>query len=291
MGARPDTDLTGLRLLDIGLRELAAHPGLLQAMFDQRLDGVLVRGVFSRSAMRTVCQRLDDDAVPKRVMADQAHLPNPPYTVGQAIVGAPDSLDDYFADAAEQAARLRGLFEGLPDFASRVAELLSQLAGGLPVRVAEGPDGQACPSATIRVLPHGAEIGVHVDNAFLHMSRAHHLHRLVDTRDQLSYLVPLSTPQAGGQLLVHALQWDAARLFMPGAAGQAGYVWLEGSEVFDLIGQLPATVLAPEVGDLLVFDGGRHFHRVSKVVGAVPRRTIGGFCALSREHDRVVVWS
>lgn len=291
MGARPDLPFTGLRLLEIGVREAARHPQVLQAMFDHRLDGVLLRGAFDRNAMQTVCQRIDARAVPRRVMGDQAHLADPPFTVGQAIVGAADGLDDYFDDAAHQAGRLELLFAGLPGFHPRIAELLSTLGGGLAVEVAQGPQGQACPSATIRVLPHGAEIGVHVDNAFLHMPRAHHLHRLVDTRGQLSYLVPLSQPQAGGDLLVHALQWEAARLLMPDVTQAAAHVWLEGSEVFDLVGSLPATVLAPGVGDLLVFDGGRHFHRVSKVVGPVPRRTIGGFLGLSPGHDRIVVWS
>lgn len=291
MGARPDSRFTGLRLLDISVREAADHPQVLQAMLDHRLDGLLLRGAFGRNAMRTVCQRIDAHAVPRQLMTDQVHLADPPFTIGQAIVGADDGLADYFEDAACQAGRLRLLFEGLPDFDARVAELLSALGGGLPVEVAQGPEGQACPSATVRVLTEGAEIGVHVDNAFLHMPRAHHLHRLVDTRDQLSYLVPLSVPQAGGELLVHALQWDAARLFMPDLANSSAQVWLEGSDVFDLVGELPATVLAPGVGDLLVFDGGRHFHRVSKVVGQVPRRTIGGFLGLSPAHDRIVVWS
>lgn len=291
MGARPDTSLAGLRVLDIDARDALRHPRTLQAMFDDRLDGLLLRGAFSPDTMQTVCERIDAGTVPRRAMGDQAHLADVPYTIGQAIVGVADELDDYFADAAWQHERLRSLFDGSLDFEAEIARLLSALSGGLPVDVAHGTEGQACPSATIRVLPHGAEIGVHVDNSFLHMPRARHLHRLVDTRDQLSYFVPLSVPEAGGELQVYGIEWDTLRLFMPDAAGMSASVWLEGSEVFELFREFPATVVSPGVGDLLVFDGGRHFHRVSKVVGPVPRRTIGGFLGLSPAHDRVRVWS
>ncbi len=291
MGARPELPLASLCLLDIAAEDAWRHPQALQAMFDNRLDGLLLRGAFDPALMQAVCARIDAGLVPRRTMDDQAHLADLPFTIGQAIVGVADELDDYFADAAFQRERLAALFGAAVDFEAHVAALLAALSGGLPVDTATGPDGQACPSATIRVLPHGAEIGVHVDNAFLHMPRARHLHRQVDTRDQLSYLVPLSVPQAGGELLVYALEWDAMRLFMPDAAQLSASVWLEGSEVFELISPLPATVVAPGVGDLLVFDGGRHFHRVSKVAGSVPRRTIGGFLGLSPAHDRVVVWS
>lgn len=280
-----------LRLLEISAADAARHPDALHTMFDNQMDGLLLRGLFTPELMARVSRRIDGGMVPRRIMGDQAHLAQPPYTIGQAIVGMADELDDYFADAALQSARIRTLFTGRVDFEATIAATLSALSGGLPVEVATGAQGQPCPSATIRVLPEGAEIGAHVDNSFLHMARAHHLHRLVDTRGQLSYIVPLSVPEAGGELRVYALEWAAARLFMPAVARNSANVWLEGSEVFEVVNQFESSVFAPGVGDLLVFDGGRHFHRVSKVVGPVPRRTIGGFLALSKAHDRVHVWS
>lgn len=280
-----------LALLEIAATNVARHPQLLQSLFDGTIDGLLVRGLFDPALMARVSERIDEGLVPRRLMGDQAHLPEVPYTVGQAIVGVADELADYYADAELQQARIRSLFGEEADFDAVIAAVLSSLSGGLPVQIAHGPEGQACPTATIRVLPEVAEIGAHVDNSFLHMPRARHLHRLVDTRGQLSYFVPLSVPQAGGELLVYTLQWAAAKLFMPDVAQASANVWLEGSEVYEVVRQFDADVFAPGVGDLLIFDGGRHFHRVSKVVGPVPRRTIGGFLGLSRSHEALYVWS
>jgi hypothetical protein len=280
-----------LILREIHAADLARHPAALQSLFDGETDGLLVRGLFDPALMARVAQRIDEGRVPRRIMGDQAGLPEVPFTVGQAIVGVADELDDYFADAALQSERIRQLFAEEADFEAQIAEALSTLGGGLPVQRAHGPAGEPCPTATIRVLPEGAEIGVHVDNSFLHMPRARHLHRLVDTRGQLSYFVPLSVPEAGGELMVYTLQWAAAKLFMPDVAQASANVWLEGSEVHDLVTRFEHGVFAPGVGDLLIFDGGRHFHRVSKVVGPTLRRTIGGFLGLAPAHDALYVWS
>lgn len=288
---KTEETVSTFRVLNIPAHDAHLHPHALRAMFDDEMDGLLLRGAFNPALMDTVSRRIDAGLVPRRIMGDQAHLTRAPFTIGQAIVGYSTDLEDYFADGALQGERLLKLFEGHVGFDERIAELLSALCGGLPVDIAPGPDGKQCPSATIRVLPAGGEIGVHVDNSFLHMPRARHLQTLLDTKDQLSYFVPLSVPEGGGELMVYNLEWAAARFFMPNATETDASVWLEGSEVFDIITQYDCNVIAPGVGDLLVFDGGRHFHRVSKVTGATPRRTIGGFLGFSPRHDHVYVWS
>ena len=53
--------------------------------------------------------------------------------------------------------------------------------------------------------------------------------------------------------------------------------------------KLCSETLVPE--DMFIFDGGRCFHRVSKVVGERPRYTIGGFLGFSQTHDQLYCWS
>ncbi len=43
--------------------------------------------------------------------------------------------------------------------------------------------------------------------------------------------------------------------------------------------------------DLLIFDGGRHFHRVAMVVGERLRGTLGRFVIFARSGDVVHYWS
>jgi hypothetical protein len=46
----------------------------------------------------------------------------------------------------------------------------------------------------------------------------------------------------------------------------------------------------PGVGDMLVFDGGRHYHLVTEVQRGT-RWTLGGFVVFSKNRDRVLYWS
>jgi len=90
------------------------------------------------------------------------------------------------------------------------------------------------------------------------------------------------------------------RVFEPGPA--SGYLtgWMEGrgAEVYDASGALQLimdlgdkTSFRPGPGDLLVFDGGRYYHRVSPGAGAHPRRTIGGFLAFAKDGRSLRYWS
>ena len=54
---------------------------------------------------------------------------------------------------------------------------------------------------------------------------------------------------------------------------------------------MKALVIYVYAGELLLFDGGRYFHKVSPVEGSRARWTIGGFVGFTRDHERVVYWS
>lgn len=265
-----------------------AAAGAIQRMIDQRMDGIIVRGLFSPEECARAIGRLSGLDLPRRRFGDPA-LEAPAEALGITIVSAARELDGYFADGAAQRGRVQRLFDG-ESFEARIEGALSALGGGLPVEVAHARDGRTCPSATIRVLPDGGEIGVHVGNEFMGTPAATELREFIDLTSQLSYFVTLAAPEAGGELIVYDLEWSAARLFMHAPAEQPN-VWLEGTPPFEFITSRPATAFAPRSGDLLVFDGGRYFHRVAKVRGATPRHTIGGFLGLSRGRDRVYYWS
>ncbi len=219
-------------------------------------------------------------------------LEDAPYTVGQAIVSTDHDLVDYFRDAAVQSARLQRLFAGQQDYEHRIAEVFSSLGGGLPAKVAHSPEGASFTPSTIRVLTEGHEMGVHVGNEFAQLPQARHLRGLIDMTDQISFFIPLSVPKAGGELVVYGVECNEMSAFLPKAkSSESSNVWLEGSAVFNAFQVFDSTAFAPRAGDMLIFDGGRYYHRVSKVEGTAPRRTIGGFVGFSEAHDQLYYWS
>jgi hapalindole-type alkaloid chlorinase len=276
----------------IDYTQLSEHSGALQAILEKRLDGIIVRNVLSAETVSTVVRRLEEDTSNRIKFPMFKELDDAPYTVGQAIVSASFDLVDYFRDAALQTARLNDLFSGQQEYQKQISGVFSALSGGLPTQVAHSPEGRAFTPSTVRVLPEGHEMGVHVGNEFARLPQARHLSGLIDMSDQISFFIPLSLPQGGGELVVYGVECDDLTIFLPKPqSADQGNVWLEGTDVFDVFQTLDSTAFAPRAGDMLIFDGGRYYHRVSKVEGSAPRRTIGGFVGFSKDHERLYYWS
>ena len=44
-------------------------------------------------------------------------------------------------------------------------------------------------------------------------------------------------------------------------------------------------------GDMVIFDSGRHVHRVTPVEGIDPRYTLGGFLTVDHQSTEIANWS
>ena len=291
MRIRTDPSKPLFEFIMTDVASIGEHAGALQAILHKRLDGIIVRNVLSPQALSAAIERLDANTERRKFPMFKA-LDDAPYTVGEPIVGTDHDLVAYFRDAVAQRDRLAALFAGHPAYEARIAEVFRALAGGLPAGVAHAPDGRAFTPSTVRVLTEGHEIGVHVGNEFARQPQARHLQGLIDMTDQISFFIPLSVPDAGGELVVYGVEHREMSLFMPKTtSAESSNVWLEGTRVFAAFAGMDSTAFAPGPGDMLIFDGGRYFHRVSKVVGRTPRRTVGGFVGFSQRHDRLYYWS
>ena len=282
------------RFLDIDAADVGRYPSAIDDMRERRLDGMIVRGVIPPDELAAAVERLERRDLPVRrntfpgFPEDDAS----PYVVGRTIVACAPDLADYFEDAADLRRCLPALFPGDPGFEARLESIFSALGGGRPVSVPAGPDGTATYTpATIRVLPEGREIGVHVGKSFLLLPQARHLATIVEVAEQLSYFVTLTAPRSGGELIVYGLEWDDVEAYMPKPGEASGDRVYVSSEAVGFIEAFDKQAFRPGEGDLLIFDGGRYYHRVAHVGGPRPRRTLGGFLSLSRDHRAVSYWS
>jgi hypothetical protein len=283
----PDEPL--LRFLTIDAAEIHDHPTAVADMYTGRLDGMIIRGVFPRAAIELVVERLERGDVGMETLKFPAfaHLPNAPYTLGRALIASEADTKAYFRGAAGFREQCRALFRDTVDFEQRIEQTFGVLAGGLPVKVPAGPEHGTYTSATIRVLPTGHGIEIHVGSDFLFVPHCQHIASLVEGDDQLSYFVPLATPESGGELIVYALEWqDMARHYTP-----AGGPTVTNQLILSMVEGYEKMSFRPEPGDLLIFNGGRYWHRVAPTLGARPRCTIGGFLARTKTGDAVYYWS
>jgi hypothetical protein len=276
-------------IVETDVEGLDRHADAVGAILRRELDGIIIRGAFDADRMRAIDgilegNRLEGTRLGFREMPPQRgpqawkfrHL------LGMTLVMAGNELEPYFAVAENFAINCRQLFAGDPDFESRVAELLGAVSGGRPIANPSGPDGKNYAIATIRVLPPGSGIELHCDNNLAHHPSYRHLKTLLDINHQMSYFVPISAPESGGELVLYEREWSRD--------DDADTEYVYEKPMSTVAGRAHMTV-RPGVGDLLIFAGGTIYHEVTKVVGPGTRRTIGGFLARSLDDTWVGFWS
>ena len=268
--------------LELDAAEVDRHPDALTGIFAGRLTGMVIRGAFPREALAAVVGRLEHGDFG---LQSQRSAQFQGESYGRVLITEDRDLGVYFHEAARFRAACAELFAGGPDFQARVEELLTAVAGGRTVRVPMGGDDRPYAPATIRGLRAGGQIDLHCENETVDFPSMWHLSRLIHARNQLSYYVMLGPAESGGELVVH----NARHAEGPGAL--LARMERSGPAVLQALSAYGQVVPHTDVGDLLVFDSGRYFHRVTAVTGEKVRWTMGGFLARSLDERVVYYWS
>jgi hapalindole-type alkaloid chlorinase len=293
MVKRHESDQPLLRFVTIDAADIHSYPTAVADIYAGRLDGMIIRGVLPHDAVELVVDRLERGEFDMEAIkfVPFAHLDVAPHTLGRAILASGMDTDAYFHSAGMFREKCRALFRDTVDFEQRIEQTIGVLSGGLPVSVPSGPGHGSYTPATIRVLPDGHEIGIHVGNDFLYLPQCQHLAGLVDAT-QLSYFMPLTLSESGGELIVYALEWDdMAPHYTVAEDGRPVGPSVTNGFILAMVESYESMCFRPGPGDLLIFNGGRYYHRVAPTLGARPRRTIGGFLAWSKAGDAIHYWS
>jgi hypothetical protein len=267
-----------LQVLDIQAADVGSYPDLIREITDARVDVVLVRGVFPVEAANTIVERVEsgEGASALTEVAPQFRI----YSIGLALDTA-QSLEQYLRAAQTSLPECRNIFRDLPDYFTWMPDLLAGFAGG---RVLGLPSYQGRPynPATIRRLPEGGLIPPHCEYEQLNRPSYEHLKGLIGMQPIVSFYVTLRPPASGGQAFISTLSWGEVPIAADGRSG---------ADTVEIIKRYPSMTFLPGVGDLIMFDGGRHYHQVIEVGGAQARWTIGGFMSESADRERVWYWS
>lgn len=246
----------------------------LQDTHLDRLDATLVARIYAGTALGCVARGLVSKETIDALLAalPESRAPSVAVDDGASILGcmlgptarAPSgpALEAYFAAAATW-------WEAPIDEAVRPV-ILAALSGlaGVPAVVPEC-DGHRYAPATVRTFEDGAGAPVHCDS-YPALACHAHLRTIVDRATQISWYLVLALPDEGGELTLFDYQHGA------GSPSDAQLARHQTHRI--------------EPGDLVVFDGGRHFHRVEPTVGPHPRRTLGGFAGRALDGSRLYVW-
>jgi len=275
-----------LRFLDLTLAEFAVRapqPGLLGEIVDARLTGLVVRGALPDALVRAGSAALSASSEwtsPNRGMRGGEIR-----TIGDAATptfthlrGPPDEV--YAQSAAAHAARTAAVFGDGAAALGAVQACLSALAGGAPAAPPAFDDAHPWPAFNFRALDPGQQIFAHHDHHY-GLGVYRHMDPALDRSTLLSFFYTLQAPEGGGELLVYGVRGDDPNVpvlptrFLDTAALEARY---------------PVERVRLTAGDLLVFDAGRHVHRVTPVEGTTARLTFGGFMTMTADRSRLAFW-
>lgn len=266
-----EADWFNLRTVEFD--RLGEVAGCLGAFARRELDGLLIRQVYPADFMREVSGRVARHDPPFYIfppLAPAEEARKYRHLYGITLVAAGRSLAEYFRVASSFRLHCRELFRDHADYEARVGQIFSTLSGGRPVGVPLNADGEIYMPATIRVLPPGAGIELHCDNNLSHHPTYSHLKTVCDVTNQLAYFLTIDTPDEGGELVVYRRRWAEED------DAPSEYVMSKSDEMVE---HSESMALRPEAGDMILFAGGRIYHRVTESAGERPRQTIGGFVA------------
>lgn len=272
-----------LQLVEIDAANLAEQSDVLSDIFAERVTGAVIRGVFPAGPLAAVAARLEAADFGLESQPSPAFIGR---TYGHVLIVGDRELDGYFREASRFRSACIELFSGTLDFQERVEAVVAAIAGGRSVRVPVGPTGQSYAPATIRGLHAGGEIDLHCENETVGFPAMWHLSQVLRADNQLSFYVALALPEGGGELMIYNAR------YADGAAGERlASMQRNEQATLDMLEPYGYVVPQTAVGDMIVFDAGRCFHRVTPVVGPRHRWTMGGFLARSHDDQVVHYWS
>lgn len=275
------------------------YPNALHDLYAGKEDGFLVKGILSQEEVDTILanfqQVLDDEPAytdvgftypPIFAEFSNRTLDLP---VGEKAAG----ISAYFARNDHFSTTFKDRF-GV-DLPQRLNDLFRQIGGGRKVSVPNGMEEEGkYPFATFRYLvPSVGMIAVHCGNYFQNtfLKVYQHLSSIVKVKDQMSFFIVLQEAEEGGELTVFNFRWEEGQSKINPSEDREIYLPNGKPYFIDEDKGMQKIMLKPKVGDMVLFQGGRIWHRVEPVGGQQNRITFGGFMGFSDDEHVIYYWS
>ena len=174
-------------------------------------------------------------------------------------------------------------------FGFNIVEKLKNIFESLsPGKLATPPieNGHAYTPGTFRVMtPLSGGLKAHTGNEFINLHREDGLSYLLEIShlyNSMSYFIVIHEPDEGGNLNLYKLLWENTPESHKGFSGNQ-----RDDSIFE---QYEKVRIKPVIGDLIIFAGGRIWHKVDDILGQANRVTFGGFLAISKNENKVFYW-
>ena len=275
-----------IHVTDVHATEIRAKPTLLSELLDASQTAVIVRQAMPEGLVKTAVSGL---SAPENTSLWT--FPNRGMTGGEIrTIGAaatptftafrgPDA-ETYEASALQHKENVSQIF-GANDPAPHIENIFAAML----------PHGEVGPPAfsqkarwlpfNLRALDPGQQIYSHHDNHY-GLSIYDALPERFDRTHLLSWFITLQAPESGGELVIYGL-W--------GSDPDPPMLPTRFLDTDVLERDYRRCSIPMRAGDMVIFDSGRHVHRVTPVDGIAPRYTLGGFLTVDHQRTEIAYWS
>lgn len=173
----------------------------------------------------------------------------------------------------------------------KLIDVFSNITNAPPIFIPNDNDQRPYVPFTFRELfPGEGCLKAHCENLFFQEfpSFFSKINTFSTLENQLSFFIVLQKPQIGGELTLFDIIWNEKQ-----KRPNDDEIILENGTThkFENDIALKRDYINPEVGSLVVFTGGKIWHRVEKVKLAPSRITLGGFLSFSHDGQKLYTWS
>ena len=244
----------------------------IDLLYTDQLDGILIKNVFSTKEIETARKHI------KSLSSEFEQTPRGE-RLGLSIMEAKNDLDEYFQKASNFRLQLKKIFAN--EFEIRIFNVFNHLHSLKNIKLLERKNGEICIPAQIRIFhPGKGGVKAHIGNEVFERCQVYnHLKEIKKDVDTLSYFIVMDKPEKGGELVLYDFLREQTTLSMK----QHFY----SCQLDNFLDNFRKQYISPEVGDMVIFNGGRIWHKVADFDGDKNRITVGGFLVYSQDNQTI----
>jgi tetratricopeptide (TPR) repeat protein len=244
----------------------------IDLLYMSDLDGIIIKNVFSSKEIETAKKHIESlsSEFEKIIYGEK---------LGFSILEATNDLNEFFQKASDSRLLLNKIF--VDDFEKRIFNIFNSLHSLKNVKLLERKNNQICIPASIRIFhPNIGGLPAHTDNVVFEKCGVYnHFQEIKKDVDILSYFIVIDKPEKGGELVLYDLLREQTTTSMKKL--------LNNYQRDNFLESFRKQYINPDIGDMVLFNGGRIWHKIADFDGDKNRITVGGILARSQDNQTI----
>ena len=258
-------NILDIQSLDNGLNSI-------DLLYTDWLDGILIKNVFSTKEIETAREHIES-------LSSEFEQTMFGERLGLSITQAKNDLNEYFQKASNFRFQLNKIFAN--EFEIRLFNVFNHLHSLKNIKLLERKNDEICIPGQIRIMhPGKGALKAHTGNEVFERCQVYNnLKEIKKDVDTLSYFIVIDKPEKGGELILYDFLREQTTLSMK----QDYY----SCQLDNFLDNFRKQYISPEIGDMVIFNGGRIWHKVADFNGEKNRITVGGFLVYSQDNQTI----